>query len=264
MGIAAYNGSMGTPYRALFFLALFLPLSVSAASIPAGFAPGALWLSSTQATAGDSLKVYTVLYDSADVPLQADVAFNVDAVPFSTITVSLAAGQSQIVAADWTAVAGAHAFDATLKNVTGVAGAVANSTNVVGITVAAARPSPIAQYSSIVNNLYASSSPQMQNVVQAIASTTEGWRLSGETAIVRALANTTSSASRGQVLGAETYRAPPAATASIAPGTLERLWRAFLGALLYVFQIRWLFYFALLAIAYTVFKIIQGLFRYRR
>jgi hypothetical protein len=261
--MSMYTFHMNMRALAITLLFFALPVCATAATVPAGFAPGALWLSSTAATSGDSLKMYTVIYDSTGSPVSGDVQFEVDSSHLQTVHFSLAAGQSQIVSADWTAVAGAHSFTATLKNVSGLSGELAQATtNTASIIVTPAAPSPITQYQNTVTNLYASSSPQVQTIVQNIANATEGARTAGEQYVANALASASKPQSSGQVLGAETFRSP-AAAASAAPSIFNTLWRAVLTALLYVFRMQILFYIALAVVIYICFKILQGLSRYR-
>jgi hypothetical protein len=251
-----------------------LPIIALAASPAAGFQTGSLWLSQTEARSGDALKIFTVVYDSSASPMQADVEFDLDGHALTTSHVSLNAGETQLVSADWSATAGEHTFTAALKNVSGVSGALASTqTNSVALSVVAAPPSPMAQYTSVVNNVIASSSPVVQNIFQTVASTTEGWRLAGEQAVSSALAkadgaSATSTASHGQVLGAQIYKAPPSggggASTPTQSGFFGNAWRLFLTGLLYVFQIQILFYIVLLLIIYILFKLFQAFWRERR
>src|SRR5512141_2341625 len=101
-----------------FAVSLLLPTCVFAA-IPAGFAPGALWLSKTEASAGETIKVFTVLYDSSANPLEGDLDFIVDGDSIQTLHFKLGAGESQMLSADWVAEEGVHTFSAALNNVSG-------------------------------------------------------------------------------------------------------------------------------------------------
>ncbi len=251
---------------AAVFALLFAPTFACAASA-AGFAPGSLWLSEQAPMAGDAVKVYTVLYDSGASPLSGDVQFNVDSGPLQTVHFSLAPGETQIVSADWTASIGEHSFSAALENVSGPSGALAQaSTGTVSVTVKAAPPSPIARYAAIVQNAVASSSPVVQSIFQAIASTTENWRAAGSRHLSAALvadAKRTAAAAgpaplMPEVLGASTTNLAAAGSASPG-GTLEKVRTGVLRALLYVFQMPILFYAALAIVLYTIYKLLRAL-----
>ena len=64
------------------------------ASAAAGFAPGSLWLSKTEAKAGETLKIFTVVYDSGLSPIEGDVVFTVDAKNAGTRHFKLNAGNA--------------------------------------------------------------------------------------------------------------------------------------------------------------------------
>lgn len=248
---------------------LFLPGTALADTVPAGFAPGSLWVSTTQATAGDSITIYTVVYDSAVNPIEGDVSFMVDGDSIAGQHFKLAAGASQILSAKWTASAGAHSFSASIANVSGLASSTieAARTNTAQITVAAAAPSPLSQVSDTLSSIVASSSPAVQNIAQSVFGATEDLREKGADWLSSALyddqsgsraASSSILAPKGQVLGASTFR--PAASSTSA---LESAKRALLSALLYIFQVRVLFYLLLVFVLYILFKVIQGFFRYR-
>lgn len=238
------------------------------ASAAAGFAPGSLWLSKTEAKAGETLKIYTVVYDSSSSNIEGDVVFTVDAKDAGTQHFKLNAGETQIVSSDWKAIAGTHTFGASLKNVTGVAGAANTQTNSTNITIADAPPSPIAQYSNVVTNIISSSSPAVQNIVQSVASTTENWRQAGVDFLSKALYTdqvlaTDNRRQEPAVLGTSTSNVISSSTAKKS-GFFGSVWRYILQALLFIFTIKLLFYFALLVVVYILYKIIRAIFSERR
>src|SRR3989338_5431696 len=213
----------------LCIMSYALPLVVFASAAAAGFAPGSLWLSKTEAKAGETLKLYTVVYDSSPSSIEGDVVFTIDAKNIETKHFKLNAGETQIVSADWRAAAGTHTFGASLKNVSGTTGIANTQTNLVNITIADAPPSPIAQYTNVVTNIIASSSPAVQNVFQTVASTTEGLRQAGVEWLNKALFTDQSlAASAGrpnpEVLGASTSNlASPRTSEKV--GFLATVWR---------------------------------------
>ena len=244
-----------------------LPLVVFA-SAAAGFAPGSLWLSKTEAKAGETLKIYTVVYDSSPSAIEGDVVFTVDAKDAGTQHFKLNAGETQIVSSDWKAVAGTHTFSASLKNVSGIAGVANTQTNSTNITVADAPPSPIAQYTNVVTNIITSSSPAVQNIFQTVASTTEGLRQAGVEWLNKALFTDQSLAADArkpdpEVLGTSTSNVISSSTAQKG-GFFGSVWRYILQVLLFIFTIKLLFYIALLVVIYVLYKVIRAIFSGRR
>jgi hypothetical protein len=245
---------------------------VFAVETAAGFAPGSLWLSMTEVTAGETLKIFTVVYDSSTSPIEGDVVFNVDAKEVGTQHFKLAAGETQILSSAWTATAGSHTFEAKLKNISGASDIASMQTNSTNISVAAAPPSPIVQITNTATNLFASTSPTVQNIANTIFDTTEDWRQAGSDFLSKALyadiahtpeVDTFAAAENGEVLGTSTLKAAASSTVQKG-GILGSIKRWILTTLLYIFNIRWLFYLSLLAVLYILFKIVQGFFRYRR
>ena len=252
----------------VFVAFLTCPFLVHAATVPAGFAPGTLWLSRSTATAGDTITIYTVVYDGASAPIEGDVIFNIDDVSLGKQHFKLAAGASQIVSQPWSAKSGAHTFSAAIQNVTGVSGIASTKTNTAEITVLAPTPTALDQVQNSVANIVASSSPAVQNIAQKVFATTEDVRAKGASWLSDQLFDDQSIASsttahNGQVLGAETYKAPPSAPPAGASIFAQvKFW--VVRVLLYIFQLKWIFYVMLMVVIYILFKVIQGFFVYRR
>jgi rRNA maturation endonuclease Nob1 len=245
-------------------LSYALPLVVFAASA-AGFAPGELWLSKTEANAGDTVKVFTVLYDSSDTSIEGDVDFIVDSDSIQTEHFKLGAGESQMYSADWVATEGAHTFSAQLKNVSGVGALSASASNAVKISVAKSAPSLTSTYINVANSFIASTSPAVANIVQQIASTTEGWRQAGADWLSSALytdqALASSTSPEPEVLGTSTIAVQNTAQQG---GIWTTLKHVALTALLYIFNLRILFYLSLLVVLYVLYKIVRAIFGLRR
>src|SRR3989344_1432963 len=234
----------------LCIMSYALPLVVFASAAAAGFAPGSLWLSKTEAKAGETLKIYTVVYDSSASSIEGDVVFTVDAKDTGTQHFKLNAGETQIVSADWRAVAGTHTFGASLKNVSGTTGIANTQTNLVNITIADAPPSPIAQYTNVVTNIISSSSPTVQNIFQPVASTTEGLRQAGVEWLNKSLfsdqsLSTSAVRPNPEVLGTSTSNIISSSAAQKG-GFFGSVWRYILQAPLLIFTIKLLFYAAFL------------------
>ena len=234
------------------------------ASAAAGFAPGSLWLSKTEAKAGETLKYLYGRVRQRPFPIEGDVVFTVDAKDAGTQHFKLNAGETQIVSSDWKAVAGTHTFGASLKNISGVAGVANTQTNSVNIAVTEASPSPITQYTNVVTNIISSSSPTVQNIVQKVASTTEGWRQAGVDWLNKAIYTDQSLATSApkpdpEVLGTSTSNVVSSSTAQKG-GFFASAWRYVLQALLFIFSLKILFYLCLLVVLYILYKIIRAVF----
>src|SRR3989344_4394587 len=96
-----------------------LPLLAFAASgdIPAGFAPTSIFASQTNIVAGDTISLFSVLYNSSGNALTVDVVFTIDGAAVGTKRISLDAGATQTPSISWTATAGSHAASAHLENI---------------------------------------------------------------------------------------------------------------------------------------------------
>lgn len=187
----------------------------AASALGGGFPQGSVWFSRTDVTAGDSVTVYTVVYDAATTTLSGTLAFQLDGADVSTTTLSIAPGESKIMQYTWRATEGQHSFTAEIRG-TGTE-ADASRTTTALLTVAAAPPSPIAQYVGTLSQLVASSSPVVGQAAGVATGIVESVRTAGLVAIsnaIDAIGNGTiptasgNSTTETQVLGAETYRAP--------------------------------------------------------
>ncbi|MBI5457196.1 hypothetical protein HY971_00535 [Candidatus Kaiserbacteria bacterium] len=253
---------------ALLGVFAFLPFFVFAATsaVPAGFATGSLWFSKTEVVAGETLKIYTVVYDSSTSAIEGDVVFNVDTKEIGTQHFKLAAGETQILSSAWTATGGTHTFGASLRNVTGVSGTIANvETNSVSIKVAEAVPSPLSQYTNTVTNIIASSTPVVTNIAQSFYGMTESVRQGAVEALKRQLA--ASEGLRAQVLGTSTSQTSRDATDSPnekSASILGSLWRGALSTLLFICNLRVLFYGLLLFVVFVLYKLLRTWMRERR
>ena len=91
----------------IFFLLLLVLPSWSEAAVRAGFPSQPLWLSSEQATAGDSVTIFTVLYNESEKTVGGNLVFTVDGQRITSLTFSLDAGKSSLESAQWKATNGA-------------------------------------------------------------------------------------------------------------------------------------------------------------
>lgn len=103
--------------RFLLFLLFFIfPIIVSAASISnAGFIPAPLWFSRDTFFAGESVRVYTVVYNGSDSDIRGTVEFLNGEQVIGSDDFSLAqGGRSQDIWIDWKAVEGEHRVSARI------------------------------------------------------------------------------------------------------------------------------------------------------
>lgn len=219
-----------------------LPLFTFAENIPAGFAPSSLWLSTTNATAGEKITVYTVLYNSSSATFASDVEFRIDGAAVETVRAELAPGTSKIVSYVWSAQAGEHAFSAAIKGGDALASTHSATTT---ITVAPVEPSPLSQVTQTAAQFTTAAAPIVKEVSQTIVQATESFRAAGTRYLADALYDATSSPAtgtapvvEGQILGTQIQNDAPDASTSI----LSRIKTATLSALLTIFRSAFYFY----------------------
>lgn len=194
---------------------LCMPWYALAADVPAGFAPHSIWISKQSATAGDSVRIFTVVYNSATSSLSGTVHFYVDDTDVGTSNVTLNAGETKVQSLAWLAVAGTHTLQADFEN---PSLPLSNATTEpVSITIASSLPPPAyvqamqsaAQTASVI---VASTTPIVQQILSTTINTTEAMRQAGENYLSSAYASdtaaVTSSATKkaptGSVLGTST------------------------------------------------------------
>lgn len=253
--------------RFLALIGLFLPLAAFAAA-PAGFPSSSLWLSKTSLTGGESVIIYTVIYNSSDEPLTGALEFLVDGTSIGAKEVSAAPGTTQIVSREWTAAEGSHAFSARL---TGANTEVAASfTGTTTVSVAPKPPPPesvvkTVEAAAMLEQTIASTTPIVQNFASTTFATTESIRESA----VKALEKLASTTTKGEVLGAAD-EAPAvtaeenAARAFDIGGWIQNIWHALLGALLFIARSSLWFYVAVGTVVLFVFLFVRTALSDRR
>lgn len=249
-----------------------LPSFVCAAA--AGFAPGAVWLSRTSLTAGDTATIYTVLYDSTDAALAGTLAFQVDGSTVSSQQFELGAGESKVFSATWTATAGSHQIAAALRDITDKASNAAVSLDntaaaPVAVQVASPPPPPVAmqaatQVASAVQeqapaviaagaDAFSSAEAARQKVIDALEA-----QLAAAEASVPARPAAVSHED-GAVLGASTSSLASADAGGTAQlgAALNAAWRAILSGALVVARTQYLFYLAILFVLFILYKLLR-------
>ena len=265
----------------LLFLLLFAPPFVSLADTgpSAGFAPS-IWMSRTNVVAGESVNIFTVLYNSSDNPISGDVIFTVDSASIGTKDFTLASGETQIVSWPWTAKVGSHTVSARIEKTVGVSESpnVLNQTagNITVSIDAPPPPSPAAQVLSTVTSALqtgvASTAPAVLGAANALFSATESLREQAKAALLKQLAENApadaSAKSKQQPAGTPNNSPAEAggSTAGADEGTplVSKALRYMAAAGLAVVSSRTLFYISFALILLILIKIARAFLRERR
>lgn len=88
----------------------------AAAEIPAGFAPGQVWLSRSTPVEGETVEIFTVIYDASGSALEGSVTFLVDGEPVGASPFTLRGGKTEIRSVRWEATRGEHALTARVDS----------------------------------------------------------------------------------------------------------------------------------------------------
>jgi hypothetical protein len=174
-----------------FLVVVFLFAPVANAqedvALPAGFAPSTVWLSRNPPVAGEALRIYTVVYNGSDRPLEGSVSFLVDEVEVGTASFSLFSGDSKVLSTQWTPDEGTHSVSGTITSLidskTKDARSVSTkASTVLSVQVASQLPQPAAPEAlTAADSIIASTSPRIIAAFAEVASATESLRAYGET-----------------------------------------------------------------------------------
>ena len=126
-------------------------------------------------------------------------------------------------------------------------------------------PSATTQAVNTVSNVIASSTPVVVSVAEKVFALSESVRNGAVEALKKQLA--ASESPKGQVLGASTYRAPQGGTTSADAGNgsiVGSIWRGLLSGLLFVCNLKLLFYGLLLFVIFVLYKLLRTMLRERR
>ena len=201
-------------YISVAVLLSMFPLFSNASSIPAGFASHPIWLSKQSAGDGDSVRIFTVAYNSATSSITGTVHYLVDGKDIGTSNVSLNAGETKVQSLAWRATAGSHTLQAAFENPSLPLDNA--TTDSVSISVTSPLPPPayiqamqnVAQTASAVA---ASTTPIISSITNNIVTTSEALRNAGENYINDSLASDTATTTiaakklkKGSVLGTST------------------------------------------------------------
>src|SRR3989344_4750443 len=100
----------------LVLLFIFLPVFSFAQTIEAGFPSQSVCVSNAKPTAGDTVEIFTVVYNGSDQKLGGTVVFTVDGERVGAKEFELAEGTSALVSVAWKASAGEHRVAAALED----------------------------------------------------------------------------------------------------------------------------------------------------
>lgn len=194
----------GKIYRlaVLPFLLLLLTAPVltyaEAALISAGFAPQSIWISRSHVAAGDSVNIFTVLYNSSESPIGGEVIFTVDNATIGTKEFTLKSGESQIVSLPWSAKAGSHSISARIEkslitDTNADAGMLNKATGNITVNVEDSPPPSLtvqvlSSAASAVASGVASSAPIVVSAFTSIYDKTEVFRAEAKSALEKQIA----------------------------------------------------------------------------
>ncbi|MCE9541035.1 hypothetical protein K8R03_00560 [Candidatus Kaiserbacteria bacterium] len=256
---------------AALFTALFLAIPTLASASSFGFPRQPLWVSATEAKAGESITVYAAVYNATGDPMKGTVSFLADGTAFDTKDVNLAAGGSTLATAAWSAKEGTHTLSARFES-----GTEKDTTDAVAVKVAAVPPptppvpsvvdQTIQQTTAIVQGLSTSSSP-VAKIANAVLNQTENLRMAGADFLEPYAHGTTGTAastseansSHATTSVAKGFTSPASANSSSGKSLLNTGIQTAAAAALFAFDTKWLFY--LLAVV-LLLLILRGLKRW--
>jgi len=182
--------------KTVLFLVLlfFAPASLFAEGVNAGFPPQSVWVSNTSASAGETIEIFTAVYNGSADEFAGTVVFNVDGKKVGAKSFELSDGASELVSVEWRATAGEHSIVATIE---GSSGAVAQKeTAAIKIIVAEPPPTPIRDATVAASEILAEATSAAVPVISNVANTTyeliESLRLDAISRLERMAADTIS------------------------------------------------------------------------
>ncbi len=234
--------------RAIGLLSILLfPAFLSAAS--AGFPERSMWLSNDSPKHGEAVTLYTVVYNSTRAPIDAKLSFLLDGAVIGSQDVALAAGETKIASAVWTADAGEHTFSARFEG----GGIAQQDTPSIAVTVTDPPPPTAAQQAvATFSDIASTSLPIVSSIGQKIYATTESWREAGLAFAQEKIAD--AEVADKQVLGTSTRNVDGVTgfEQTETPGLTDRIAQAAAPMLAFVFASQAYFYVALLILIFVV------------
>jgi hypothetical protein len=201
-------------------------------TLPAGFAPGPVWVSKHAPVSGEKVFLYAAIYNASETPIEGSITFSVDGTSVGSVPFALDDGETSIKSVSWTATEGSHTVDAVVgtaiekqsKQATSVR---SHTTGEVTISVAPPAPQSVAvehidSASAAVSTVLASSSPIVASIANTVISATESIRTTGETLLTKASTEARAPTNKGQVLSAEIEHADTTSAKNGLKATIAR------------------------------------------
>ncbi len=188
-----------TTFSLLLFFIFPLASHAESASLRAGFAQSAIWMSRSNVVAGESVNIFTVLYNSSDSSISGDVVIEVDDSSIGAKGFALAAGETQVVSLPWISKVGSHSISARVEKVldSKINASTAVSDKTTGtITVSIEAPPPpsstvqvLSTVASVIEAGIASSTPKVLNALTSLYNKTESLRTEAKAVLEKQVAD---------------------------------------------------------------------------
>src|SRR3989338_2896732 len=266
-----------------FILLLAFPFISLAETVNlrAGFAQSAIWMSRSHVVAGESVNIFTVLYNSSENSISGDVVIEVDGSPLGAKNFTLASGETQVVSLPWIAKVGSHALSARMEKVLDAktnASAVISDKTTGSITVSIASPPPPTPAEQVLNTVtsaiqtgFASTAPAVISAANTVYNAAESLRTQAKSSLEKQLAETSpavssANASKPQRTASDSSAAAATSTSSASPETpiLSKAMRYMAVAGLFVVSYKTWFYISLVVMILILIQILRVAFRERR
>ena len=223
--------------RKVFALVAFLCALPACTNAQAGFPERSLWLSHTAPSAGQEIRISTVLYNGTDAVVDGTLTFYVDGAKFTSLEVSLPAQSSSIMSAPWVARSGSHSFFARFGT---------QETTVISITVPEPPPPTALQENlnkatAVATQFASSSAPVVQSLAQAVFEQTESWRNAGAESLERYIESSRTPRIAG-ISGSAPITGFEAAASPASNGMLHSIAQTAAAAAHFLFRSIYLFY----------------------
>jgi len=235
---------------------LTLALPFFALATTTGFPEKSVWLSNDAPQAGEQVRIFTVVYNGGADELQAKVSFLIDGETLEAQELSLAAGATRVLSAQWKAQSGPHTFAARFNY---------GSTTQASADTTISVPSPPSPAEEALNSAQetvaqalASTTPVVQSAVAKVAAVTEAVRQAGIDYLESKLDsphNTLSTATSSPVEG---FEAPSSTVASTSSSLLHNATQLAAAAALFTFKTAWLFYLLIVVGLFILFRFLKN------
>lgn len=215
------------------------PLCALAQSSGAGFATQSIFLSQANVFEGDTVRIYASVFNTSDASFSGFISFKDGSDGISEVSLSLSAGQAQVVSIPWKPIAGSHTVTAEMHRSDGTLVGQTSSKFIVAPprpkTPSANDAPPPVESSAGIQQSIAGVSPAVANAANPVFSAIDSARVSAANFLDRQIAST---APKLPGKSAAVSSQPSAATSSANGGIIGPT----------VWGIIWTVYFYLLSI----------------